>query len=78
MISEFWTFGLQNLFVRTREPFFLTLIRTFGLKNFQTYGLGPVTLATWKEHFEASKPVCMVAMHYQLPFMVSKCLLQSP
>ena len=22
MISEFWTFGLQNLFVRTREPFF--------------------------------------------------------
>ena len=24
MISEFWTFGLQNLFVRTPEPFFLT------------------------------------------------------
>ena len=24
MISESWTFGLQNLFVRTREPFFLT------------------------------------------------------
>ena len=22
--------------------------------------------------------VCMVAMHYQLPFMISKCLLQSP
>ena len=25
MISEFWTFGLQNLFVRTREPFFSNL-----------------------------------------------------
>ena len=24
MILELWTFGLQNLFVRTREPFFLT------------------------------------------------------
>ena len=24
MISELWTFGLQNLFVRTRETFFLT------------------------------------------------------
>ena len=38
-----------------------------------------------KCYFEASKPVCMVAMqvcmvamHYQLPFMISKCLLQSP
>ena len=29
-------------------------------------------------YFEASKPVCIVAMHYQLPFMISKCLLQSP
>ena len=36
------------------------------------------TLTTWKGHnhyFEAGKPVCMVAMHYQLPFMISKCLL---
>ena len=32
MISESWTFGLQNLFVRTREPFFSNL-RTFGLKT---------------------------------------------
>ena len=24
MISEYWTFGLQNLFVRTRQSFFLT------------------------------------------------------
>ena len=50
---------------------------------------GDQALATWKEHynndgltsyhyFEASKPVGMVAMHYQLPFMISKCLLQSP
>ena len=38
---------------------------------------GDQALATWKEH-EASKPVGMVAMHYQLPFMISKCLLQSP
>ena len=33
------------------------------------------TLATWNGHnhyFEANKPVCMVAMHYQLPFMISK------
>ena len=36
MISEFWTFGLQNLFVRTREPFFSNL-RTFGLKNLRTH-----------------------------------------
>ena len=35
MISEFWTFGLQNLFVRTPEPFFSNL-RTFGLKNLRT------------------------------------------
>ena len=28
-------------------------------------------------YFEASKPVCMVAMYYNLPFMISKCLLQS-
>ena len=35
MISEFWTFGLQNLFVRTREPFFSNL-RTFELKNLRT------------------------------------------
>ena len=35
MISEYWTFGLQNLFVRTREPFFSNL-RTFGLKNLRT------------------------------------------
>ena len=34
-ISEFWTFGLQNLFVRTPEPFFSNL-RTFGLKNLRT------------------------------------------
>ena len=38
MISEFWTFGLQNLFVRTREPFF-TNLRTFGLKNLRTHEL---------------------------------------
>ena len=36
MISEYWTFGLQNLFVRTREPFFSNL-RTFGLMNLLTY-----------------------------------------
>ena len=36
MISELWTFGLQNLFVRTREPFFSNL-RTFGLKNLRTH-----------------------------------------
>ena len=36
MISESWTFGLQNLFVRTREPFFSNL-RTFGLKNLRTH-----------------------------------------
>ena len=36
MISEYWTFGLQNLFVRTREPFFSNL-RTFGLKNLRTH-----------------------------------------
>ena len=36
MISEFWTFGLQNLFFRTREPFFSNL-RTFGLKNLRTH-----------------------------------------
>ena len=36
MISEVWTFGLQNLFVRTREPFFSNL-RTFGLKNLRTH-----------------------------------------
>ena len=36
MISEFWTFGLQNLFVRPREPFFSNL-RTFGLKNLRTH-----------------------------------------
>ena len=35
MISESWTFGLQNLFVRTREPFFSNL-RTFGLMNLRT------------------------------------------
>ena len=35
MISEYWTFGLQNLFARTREPFFSNL-RTFGLKNLRT------------------------------------------
>ena len=36
MISESWTFGLQNLFVRTREPFFSNS-RTFGLKNRRTH-----------------------------------------
>ena len=36
MLSELWTFGLQNLFVRTREPFFSNL-RTFGLKNLRTH-----------------------------------------
>ena len=36
MILELWTFGLQNLFVRTREPFFSNL-RTFGLKNLRTH-----------------------------------------
>ena len=36
MISEFWTFGLQNPFVRTREPFFSNL-RTFELKNLRTH-----------------------------------------
>ena len=36
VISEFWTFGLQNLFVRTREPFFSNL-RTFELKNLRTH-----------------------------------------
>ena len=36
MISEIWTFGLENLFVRTREPFFSNL-RTFGLKNLRTH-----------------------------------------
>ena len=36
MISEFWTFGVQNLFVRTREPFFSNL-RTFGLKHRRTH-----------------------------------------
>ena len=42
-------------------------------------------MSNWHHYFEASKPVCMVAMqvcmvamHYQLPFMISKCLLQSP
>ena len=34
------------------------------------------TLATWKGHnnnySEANKSVCMVAMHYQLSFMISK------
>ena len=35
MISEFWIFGLQYLFVRTPEPFFSNL-RTFGLKNLRT------------------------------------------
>ena len=36
MISEYWTFGVQNLFIRTREPFFSNL-RTFGLKNLRTH-----------------------------------------
>ena len=36
MISEYWTFGLHNLFVRTREPFFSNL-RTVGLKNLRTH-----------------------------------------
>ena len=35
MISEFWTFGLHNLFVRTPETLFSNL-RTFGLKNLRT------------------------------------------
>ena len=44
MISELRTFGLQNLFVRTREPFFSNL-RTFGLKNLRT--LEPSNLRTF-------------------------------
>ena len=44
MISEFWTFGLQNLFVRTPESFFSNL-RTFGLKNLRT--LEPSNLRTF-------------------------------
>ena len=45
MISELWTFGLQNLFVRTREPFFSNL-RTFGLKNLRTHE--PSNLRTFR------------------------------
>ena len=47
MISELWTFGLQNLFVRTREPIFLTYEpsdkRTFRLMNLRTYEPSDIT-----------------------------------
>ena len=33
-ILEYWTFGLQNLFIQTAEPFFLT----YEPKNLQTKG----------------------------------------
>ena len=47
MISELWTFGLQNLFVRTLEPVFSNL-RTFGLNNLRTYRVYPQRLVEFK------------------------------
>ena len=49
----------------------------------ETYVSPGETMSNLHHYFEASKPVCMVAMqvcmvamHYHLPFMISKCLLQ--
>ena len=78
LISELWTFGLQNLFVRTREPFFSNL-GTFGLKNLRTrepsnlrtFGLigcnHQYTGLRWRWHYGQWTVVALVFIEYLKP-----------